>query len=93
MSAGAIAVKVSNETSENPYLTTGVVDWFNPVKGYGFVKCDKTDEKIFVYHTNILMEGFRYLDIGQMVECLAVKTEKGWSGMNVKITTKEGTPE
>ena len=44
----------------------GVVKWFKTVKGYGFIAGDDGKE-IFVHHSDILMNGFRNLEVGQRV--------------------------
>lgn len=44
----------------------GVVKWFDPVKGYGFIAGD-TGTDIFVHQSDILMKGFRTLEVGQRV--------------------------
>lgn len=81
-----VALKAETDVAQaQAYETTAVVLWFNPIRGYGFLEDDKTKEKLFVHHSNILMSGFKYLNDGENVECLAVPTEKGWNGMNVKV--------
>lgn len=44
----------------------GTVKWFNTQKGYGFVK-NSDGKDVFVHHSNIVMDGFRSLDHGDIV--------------------------
>ena len=44
---------------------SGVVRWFSPERGYGFINLDGKD--IYVHHTDIVMEGYRSLNEGQDV--------------------------
>jgi CspA family cold shock protein len=48
-------------------VTSGVVKWFNPDKGYGFI-ARPDGEDVFVHFSAIQMEGYRSLDEGQLVE-------------------------
>lgn len=45
----------------------GEVKFFNRSKGYGFV-FDQDENEVYVYHTQIKMQGFRYLDEGDIVD-------------------------
>lgn len=45
----------------------GTVKFFNAQKGWGFIFYSKGRD-IFVHHTNIIMDGFRYLDQGDFVD-------------------------
>ncbi|MBD5548116.1 MAG: cold shock domain-containing protein [Lachnospiraceae bacterium] len=38
----------------------GTVKWFNSQKGYGFIT-DSEGKDVFVHHSSIIMDGFRYL--------------------------------
>jgi CspA family cold shock protein len=44
----------------------GTVSWFNPRKGFGFIKTTKED-LLFVHFSNIDMRGFKKLTKGQKV--------------------------
>lgn len=62
----------------------GVVKWFDPVKGYGFIAGEDGDDA-FVHHSNILQSGFRSLEIGQKVRYQVEQTEKGNNALNVVV--------
>lgn len=54
----------------------GVVKWFNPRKGYGFI-ARPGEPDIFVHYSQIVAEGFRLLEDGQKVEFTLVDGDKG----------------
>jgi CspA family cold shock protein len=60
----------------------GVVKWFNPAKGYGFIQ-RSTGEDVFVHFSAIQMEGYRKLDQGVEVEFDLKQGPKGLQAENV----------
>lgn len=44
----------------------GTVKWFDTQKGYGFI-VDSEGKEHFVYHSNIVMDGFRHLNEDDIV--------------------------
>jgi CspA family cold shock protein len=56
---------------------TGTVVWFNPRKGYGFIKRDTGGDDVFVHHSEIRGVGYRSLDEGQRVKFTVVRSKKG----------------
>lgn len=55
----------------------GQVKWFNPDKGYGFIKLE-TGEDVFVHFSVIKGEGYRILHEGEYVEFEMVETPNGY---------------
>jgi CspA family cold shock protein len=62
-------------------MTVGTVKWFNPTKGYGFIKPESGDD-VFV-HVSGIQEGGS-LDEGQAVEFDIVQGRKGPQAANVR---------
>ncbi len=69
-------------------MQSGVVKWFDPVKGYGFIAGDDGKDA-FVHQSNILMRGFRILESGQRVSYRTEQTEKGNNAVNVSLERVE----
>lgn len=65
-------------------MQKGTVKWFNAVKGYGFI-AGEDGQDVFVHQSNILMNGFRTLEIGQRVGYQIEPTEKGNKAINVVV--------
>ncbi|MBS6677775.1 MAG: cold shock domain-containing protein [Clostridiales bacterium] len=65
-------------------MQQGVVKWFDSEKGYGFI-AGEDGKDLFVHQSNILMKGFRKLEIGQRVSYQVETTEKGDNAINVVI--------
>lgn len=73
----------------------GVVKWFKTVKGYGFIAGDDGKE-IFVHHSDILMNGFRNLEVGQRVSYQIEQTENAdvcGDGINELVSCVIKCPE
>ena len=75
---------VGNAERSIEFMHHGVVKWFKTVKGYGFIAGDDGKE-IFVHHSDILMNGFRNLEVGQRVSYQIEQTEKGNKAVNVVV--------
>ncbi len=49
-------------------MPTGVVKWFNPTKGYGFIQPDEGGDDVFVHISAVESAGLQSLNDGQKVE-------------------------
>jgi len=60
----------------------GSVKWFDPEKGWGFIRLDDGDE-VFVHHSDIQGSGFRSLKDGAEVELAVERADRGPRARNV----------
>ncbi|MHC4553176.1 MAG: cold-shock protein [Planctomycetota bacterium] len=74
-------------------MATGVVKWFDPKKGFGFVLNDK-GEDVFVHYSCIEGDGFRCLRTGQKVSFDETSSGKGLQATSIQFLDDESvTPE
>ena len=64
-------------------MAHGTVKWFNPEKGYGFIRGDD-GEDVFVHYSAIVGDGYRSLQEGDIVEFEIVQGPKGPQAANVQ---------
>jgi len=60
----------------------GVVKWFSPKKGYGFITMDDGQD-VFVHYSAIAGTGFRSLEEGEKVSFEVTQGPKGLQASNV----------
>lgn len=73
---------MASESEKRIEGVEGVVKWFDPRKGYGFI-IGPDGQDIFVHYTKIEGEGYRVLKDGSTVEYDAEHSEKGWLATRV----------
>ncbi|WXT72623.1 cold-shock protein [Salmonella enterica subsp. enterica serovar Infantis] len=62
---------------------TGLVKWFNPEKGFGFITPKDGSKDVFVHFSAIQSNEFRTLNENQEVEFSVEQDEKVRSAVNV----------
>ena len=67
-------------------MATGTVKWFNPTKGYGFIKPEDGGKDVFVHISAVEEAGINGLDEGQNVEYELVTNGDRTSAGNLKIS-------
>jgi len=63
-------------------MSTGVVKWFSPKKGYGFITMEDGQD-VFVHYSAITGTGFRSLEEGEKVNFEVTQGPKGLQAANV----------
>ncbi|MES4891058.1 cold-shock protein [Streptomyces sp. NPDC096012] len=64
-------------------MATGIVKWFNPEKGFGFIQQDDGGPDVFVHFSAISGTGFKELNEGERVEYDVTQGPKGPQAENV----------
>ena len=65
-------------------MVTGVVKWFVPSRGYGFIVQDGDEEnEYFVHYSYVNMDGYKTLEAEQQVTFKLVETDKGVQAQEV----------
>ncbi|MBY0331504.1 MAG: cold-shock protein [Acetobacteraceae bacterium] len=48
-------------------MATGIVKWFNPTKGYGFIQPDDGSKDVFVHISEVTRSGMTTLQEGEKI--------------------------
>jgi cold shock protein len=74
----------SSDPGSSCGVVSGIVKWFSPEKGFGFITCSDGSD-VFVYYTEIQAEGFKTLQKGQKVQLEIFSGERGPQAFNVSL--------
>ncbi|MBO0803999.1 MAG: cold-shock protein [Nocardiopsaceae bacterium] len=65
-------------------MAQGIVKWFNPDKGFGFIAPDDGGADVFVHFSAIQASGYRSLEENQKVEYNVTQGPKGPQAAEVR---------
>ena len=66
-------------------MQKGIVKCFNNERGYGFITNEEDGKDIFVHYSDIVGDGYRYLNEGESVSYTLGSNEKGEIATNVVV--------
>jgi len=66
-------------------MARGVVKWFNPTKGYGFIQPQGGGKDVFVHISAVERAGLTTLNEGQPVEYEIEENRGKTSAVNLKV--------
>jgi CspA family cold shock protein len=66
-------------------MSIGIVKWFNPTKGYGFIQPQGGGQDAFVHISAVERAGLSTLNEGQQVEYEIVNNRGRSSAENLKV--------
>jgi CspA family cold shock protein len=58
-------------------VPTGIVKWFNPAKGYGFITASQGEKDVFVHISAVERAGLNTLSEGQQIDYELVTGRNG----------------
>src|ERR1700755_1043830 len=70
-------------------MQKGTVKWFNPTKGYGFIRPSTGDKDVFVHISAVERAGLSALNEGQVVEYELVTNRGKTSAENLKAACRD----
>ncbi|WP_203981264.1 cold-shock protein, partial [Planosporangium flavigriseum] len=66
-------------------MAQGIVKWFNPEKGFGFIRQDEGHGDVFVHFSAIQGGGYQSLEENQRVEFEVTQGQKGLQAEQVRV--------
>lgn len=66
-------------------MNTGIVKWFNPTKGYGFIEPEQGGSDVFVHVSAVQKAGLSTLQEGQRVSFELVSNKGKTSADELKL--------
>jgi CspA family cold shock protein len=80
-----VGVDFDLDLLRRPTMQKGTVKWFNPTKGYGFIRPATGDKDVFVHISAVERAGLSTLNEGQVVEYELVTNRGKTSAENLKV--------
>lgn len=79
----AAAAKRADPATTESFTVKGVVKWFDPTKGYGFIIPDGDGDDVLIHSTCLKQAGQTTAREGATIECEVVRRTKGLQALRV----------
>lgn len=66
-------------------MSNGIVKWFNPTKGFGFIASDEQGSDVFVHISEVEKAGLSTLNEGQKVSFDLEENKGKQAAVNLKV--------
>ena len=66
-------------------MSKGKVKWFSDLKGYGFITSVDEPQDVYVHHSDIRLDGYKTLKVGEQVEYEVAESPQGLKAKNVVV--------
>jgi CspA family cold shock protein len=84
---GALVACTSANEHRRTDVATGIVKWFNPTKGYGFISPEDGSKDVFVHISAVEKAGLTSLNEGQRVT-YELATQRGkTAAVNIELAS------
>lgn len=84
--SGSMGASPPMASLENAEPMDGVVKWFSPLKGYGFISPNSGGKDVFLHITVLRNAGINALTPGQSVRMQVINARKGPEAVSVELT-------
>jgi CspA family cold shock protein len=87
---------VRDDSREETFTIKGIVKWFDPTKGYGFISTSEQGGDVLIHSTCLREAGRSTAREGATVECQVVRRSKGLQALKIigiDDTTATPTPK
>lgn len=83
LTEGELGATMVGDTGTDSYTVRGVVKWFDPTKGYGFVMTGEDEDDILIHSTCLKEIGLSTAREGATIECEVVRRPKGLQALKI----------
>ncbi|MCW5723554.1 MAG: cold shock domain-containing protein [Maricaulaceae bacterium] len=80
---GAIGDLCSVSLVDEPHAVHGVVKWYDPARGYGFIDAADGQGDVLLHASLLRKSGHSFAPEGAQMRCMAIKTEKGRQAVDI----------
>ncbi len=78
-------IEIGEPGVDDECVVEGVIKWFDPKKGYGFLNVNPDDMDVLIHHTILRKAGHGTIYAGAHVKCMAIKNAEAWRATQILV--------